>query len=76
MFPSGLMISGLAIAYRTLHLEDALDLALRAAHFIRKELYNADTNTLLRSYREGPGKIEGFADDYRYRRNCSLVCSI
>ncbi|KAF7723650.1 Spermatoproteinsis-associated protein 20 [Apophysomyces ossiformis] len=62
---NGLMISGLAQAYQVLGDQEMLDLALRAAQFICRELYREDTKTLLRSYRNGPSNIQGFVDDYR-----------
>lgn len=40
--------------------------AKEAANFIKKELYDAQAHTLLRVYREGPGDVQGFADDYAY----------
>lgn len=40
--------------------------AEKAAVFIKKELYNSKSHTLLRIYREGPGSVQGFADDYAY----------
>ncbi|KAG0163150.1 spermatogenesis-associated protein 20 [Apophysomyces sp. BC1015] len=63
---NGLMISGLAQAARVFRDQQILKLATDAAKFIRKELYQPDTNTLLRSYRQGPSTIEGFLDDYSY----------
>jgi len=40
--------------------------AEKAASFIKKELYDPQTHTLLRVYRQGPGDVQGFADDYAY----------
>ncbi|KAL1601642.1 hypothetical protein SLS60_006557 [Paraconiothyrium brasiliense] len=40
--------------------------AEKAAGFIKQELYNSQSHTLLRVYREGPGAVQGFADDYAY----------
>ncbi|CAI6329273.1 unnamed protein product [Periconia digitata] len=40
--------------------------AEKAAAFIKQNLYNPTTHTLLRVYREGPGTVPGFADDYAY----------
>lgn len=40
--------------------------AEKAADFIRKSLYNSESHTLLRVYREGPGSVQGFADDYAF----------
>ena len=38
--------------------------AVRAAEFIRRELYDAERGVLYRSWREGRSNIEGFAEDY------------
>lgn len=43
-----------------------LQAAEQAASFIKKELYSATNSTLLRVYREGPGDVPGFADDYAF----------
>src|SRR5205814_7015364 len=40
--------------------------ARRAALFIWKHLWNADTQTLLRRYRRGDAAVEGYAEDYAY----------
>src|SRR5258708_16425064 len=40
--------------------------AERAADFIQKELYRKTDDTLLRIYREGESKIDGFTDDYAF----------
>ena len=40
--------------------------AERAVAFIRKELFDADTKTLWRVYREGRGDAPGFCDDYAF----------
>ncbi|RIA87673.1 hypothetical protein C1645_827460 [Glomus cerebriforme] len=63
---NGLMISALARAYDALRDEKYLDLAEGAARFIKDRLYNPDEKKLLRSFREEPGKVEGFVDDYSY----------
>ncbi|KAJ8655568.1 hypothetical protein O0I10_008854 [Lichtheimia ornata] len=63
---NGLMISGLAQAARILDDSSMLELATRAATFIRNNLYDESKKTLLRSYREGPSSIDGFLDDYSY----------
>jgi uncharacterized protein YyaL (SSP411 family) len=61
----GLMISALARAYEALRDEKYLELAEGAAKFIKDRLYDPDKKKLLRSFREGPGVIDGFVDDYR-----------
>jgi uncharacterized protein YyaL (SSP411 family) len=43
-----------------------LDSAIKAAQFIKLELYNESTGTLRRVYREGPGDAPAFADDYAF----------
>jgi uncharacterized protein YyaL (SSP411 family) len=43
-----------------------LDAARRAALFIWKQLWNAETRTLLRRYRRGDAAVEGYAEDYAY----------
>jgi uncharacterized protein YyaL (SSP411 family) len=59
------MISALARAYDAIRDEKYLELAEGAAKFIKDQLYDPDKKKLLRSYREGPGEVEGFLDDYR-----------
>ncbi len=49
-------------ARRRRHLDDAR----RAADFIRQHLYRETDGILLRSYREGPAPVAGFADDYAF----------
>jgi uncharacterized protein len=40
--------------------------ARHAAAFFRARMWNADTRTLLRRYRDGHAEIEGYAEDYAY----------
>ena len=73
---NGLMIAAFARAARTL--VDSLGepdkarptvylaAARRAALFIWKHLWNAETRTLLRRYRRGDAAVEGYAEDYAY----------
>ncbi len=63
---NGLMISAFARGHQTLGDERYLDAARRAAGFIRENLYDPESGTLRRSYREGPADIPGFADDYAF----------
>ena len=60
------MISALARGYVVLDRQEYLDAALRAAHFIRRELFDSTQQRLFRSYRQGPSNILGFLDDYAY----------
>jgi uncharacterized protein YyaL (SSP411 family) len=61
---NGLMISGLARAGAALPEPGYLDTARRAARFIRTNLYRE--GKLIRSYRQGPSNVSGFADDYAF----------
>ena len=63
---NGLMISAFARAYQDLGDPIYLKSATRAAEFLRKNLYDAKRGVLLRSYREGPAGIDGFAVDYAF----------
>ncbi|KAK8212572.1 Six-hairpin glycosidase-like protein [Phyllosticta capitalensis] len=40
--------------------------ALAAVAFIKRELYDSNTGTMKRVYREGPGEAPAFADDYAF----------
>ncbi|PHZ17329.1 DUF255-domain-containing protein [Rhizopus microsporus ATCC 52813] len=61
---NGMMISGLIHAYQAIKNENALSLAISAAEFIYKNLYNASSHTLIRSFCEGASDIGGVIDDY------------
>ncbi|MBE7212322.1 MAG: thioredoxin domain-containing protein, partial [Gluconacetobacter diazotrophicus] len=63
---NGLMISAYARAFQVLGNPDDLQAAGRAAAFIRQNLYRESDGVLLRSYRQGSGTVEGFADDYAF----------
>jgi uncharacterized protein YyaL (SSP411 family) len=63
---NGLMISAFARGAQVLGDPTYLEVANRAAEFVRQKLYNQKTHTLLRSYRDGPAEIEGFAEDYAF----------
>jgi uncharacterized protein YyaL (SSP411 family) len=43
-----------------------LESAIKAANFIRRELYDEQEKLLYRVYREGRGDTKGFADDYAF----------
>jgi len=61
---NGLMISALALGSRVLGDSDLLTAATRAATFLRDEMVDPDSSDLIRSYRQGPSEIPGFAADY------------
>jgi len=63
---NGLMISAFARAYQVLDEPAYLEAANKAADFVKEKLYRADTNTLLRSYRQGASDVNGFASDYAF----------
>ncbi|HKB13893.1 MAG TPA: thioredoxin domain-containing protein [Vicinamibacterales bacterium] len=49
--------------------EPYLVAARRAASFIRERMWNADSRTLLRRYRDGVAEIDAYAEDYAYLIN-------
>ncbi|MFZ5496239.1 MAG: thioredoxin domain-containing protein [Verrucomicrobiota bacterium] len=61
---NGLMISALARGAQILGEPERLAAATRAAEFIRRELYDAQSGLLYRSWREGRSDLPGFAEDY------------
>jgi uncharacterized protein len=63
---NGLMISAYAHAAQILDEPRYLESATRAANFVRGHLWDAAKKTLYRSYRDGRGEVEGFADDYAF----------
>jgi uncharacterized protein YyaL (SSP411 family) len=63
---NGLMISAFARGARVLNEPRYLEAAERAACFVQKKLYRETDGTLLRTYREGESKIDGFMDDYAF----------
>ncbi|CAG8757113.1 6368_t:CDS:2, partial [Ambispora leptoticha] len=63
---NGLMISALARAYEALDIKEYLSLAENAAKFLKERMYDAGKKQLLRSFREEPGNINGFSDDYSF----------
>ena len=63
---NGLMISALARGARVLNEPEHLAAAVRAAEFVRRELHDEAKGVLFRSWREGRGAAEGFAEDYAY----------
>jgi uncharacterized protein YyaL (SSP411 family) len=63
---NGLMIGAYARAAQVLGDESYLTAAQRAADFLRANLFDAATGELIRSYRESPADIRGFAADYAF----------
>jgi len=61
---NGMMISAYARAAQVIGEPRYLEIATRAANFVRTKLYDPSGKILYRSYRQGRGNIEGFADDY------------
>ena len=61
---NGLMISGFARAGRVLDAPAYLEVAERAAAFLKTNL--SRDGKLIRSYRDGPSTVPGFADDYAF----------
>ena len=61
---NGLMISAYARAAQALDDPRYLEIAARAANFLRQNLYDPSGKILYRNYRDGRSDIEGFADDY------------
>src|SRR5205809_642593 len=63
---NGLMISGYARAAQVLDDARYLEIATRAAKFLRENLYDSSRKILYRNYRGGRSDIEGFVDDYAF----------
>src|SRR5205823_14293535 len=63
---NGLMISAYARAAQVLDDPRYLEIATRAAKFLRANLYDKESRLLYRNYRGGRSDIEGFADDYAF----------
>ena len=67
---NGLMIAAFARAAKmgpgVIFRGQCLQVARRAALFIWKHLWNAQTRTLLRRYRRGDAAVDGYAEDYAY----------
>jgi hypothetical protein len=63
---NGLMISAYARAAQVLDDARYLEIATRAAKFLRANLYEEKSKLLYRNYRGGRSDIEGFADDYAF----------
>jgi uncharacterized protein YyaL (SSP411 family) len=63
---NALMISALAKAHQVLGDADYLAAATQAAGFVARELHDAARGILFRSWRDGRGATEGFAEDYAF----------
>ena len=63
---NGLMISAYARGAQVLAEPRYLEIATRAANFVRAHLWDDSRKTLFRSYRDGRSEVEGFADDYAF----------
>jgi uncharacterized protein len=63
---NGLMVSAFARGARVLNEPRYLKMATRAADFVQTKLYRQSDDILLRTYREGESKIDGFTDDYAF----------
>jgi uncharacterized protein len=63
---NGLMISAFARGAQLLDEPRYLEIATRAAKFLRTNLYDEKTKLLYRNYRGGRSDIEAFADDYAF----------
>lgn len=61
---NGMMISAYARAAQILDEPAYLSSAQRAARFLRDRLYDAETQSLSRTYRDGRRNAWGFAEDY------------
>jgi uncharacterized protein YyaL (SSP411 family) len=63
---NGLMISAFARAGAILGEGMYLDAARRAASFLRKEMFDANSGELRRTWRDGRASIRAFAEDYAF----------
>jgi uncharacterized protein YyaL (SSP411 family) len=63
---NGLMISAYARAAQALDDSRYLEIATRAANFLKTKLYDPSDHILYRNYRVSRGGIAGFADDYAF----------
>jgi hypothetical protein len=63
---NGLALSGLSRAHIATGAPETLELATRAAEFLRQECASKDGKTIFHRWREGQSAIAGFADDYAF----------
>ena len=69
---NGLMISAFAKGAQVLDEPRYADAARAAVTFIRRNLWDASREVLLRRYRDGEAAIDGFLDDYAFFINALL----
>jgi uncharacterized protein YyaL (SSP411 family) len=63
---NGLMVSAFAKASRVLDEKRYLEAATRAAEFIERELFDSDSGTLRRRFRDGEAQHPAHLEDYSY----------
>jgi uncharacterized protein len=63
---NGLMIGGMAKAARVFGEKEFLERASKAAEFVLAHLYDSKTKRLLRRFRDGEARGNGFLDDYSF----------
>ncbi|QHV96710.1 thioredoxin domain-containing protein [Spirosoma endbachense] len=61
---NGLMLKGLATAYRVFGEPEFLTLALRLAYFLLKNMHDSRNGRLWHTYKNGRARQAGFLDDY------------
>lgn len=61
---NGLMLKGLATAYRVFNEPEFLTLALRLAYFLMKKMRDSRNGRLWHTYKNGRARQAGFLDDY------------
>ena len=66
---NGLMISAFALAAQCLSENRYREASETAVAFFRNRMFNAETKTLLRRFRDGDAAIPGFLDDYAFLAN-------
>lgn len=63
---NGLAISAFSRAAQVLKQKGYADSAVKAASFIKSNLFDPKTGQLIRLFREAPSTVEAFSDDYAY----------
>lgn len=54
------------VCWYSLQPNEYLEVAEKAASFIKSKLYDSNTHRLQHSFRNGPSKAPGFLDDYAF----------